>query len=329
MSTLELTERIRERAARIAVIGQGYVGLPLAIEFARAGFTVAGLDTDLDRVGVLNAGRSYTPDVSSADLAMLLEAGRYEATDDGAVLEQSDVVIICVPTPLRKSKDPDISYIVAAAEQVAARFRPHQLVVLESTTYPGTTEELLLPMFEARGARVGENFFLAFSPERIDPANRAFKLHEIPKVVGGVTPACTEMAGLLYRQIVGRVVPVSSPKVAELAKLYENVFRNVNIALANEFALMCRRLEVSTREVIGAAATKPFGFMPFYPGPGIGGHCIPVDPLYLSWKMRLNGYETRFIALADDINRAMPGHVLTVVVEALNAVGRPLKGAGI
>ena len=329
MSTLELTERIRQHAARIAVIGQGYVGLPLAIEFARAGFTVAGLDTDLDRVGVLNAGRSYTPDVSSADLATVLETGRYEATADGAVLEHSDVVIICVPTPLRKSKDPDISFVVAAAEQVAAGFRPGQLVVLESTSYPGTTEELLLPMFEARGARVGVNFFLAFSPERIDPANTAFKVRDIAKIVGGVTPDCTRLAALLYRQIVGTVTEVSSAKVAELAKLYENVFRNVNIALANEFALMCRRLEVNSREVIEAAATKPFGFLPFYPGPGIGGHCIAVDPFYLAWKMRLNGYEARFIRLADEINRAMPEHVVDLTIEALNQQRRCLNGARI
>ena len=329
MSTLELTERIRQHAARIAVIGQGYVGLPLAIEFARAGFTVAGLDTDLDRVGVLNAGRSYTPDVSSADLATVLEAGRYEATADGAVLEHSDVVIICVPTPLRKSKDPDISFVVAAAEQVAAGFRPGQLVVLESTSYPGTTEELLLPMFEARGARVGVNFFLAFSPERIDPANTAFKVRDIAKIVGGVTSDCTRLAALLYRQIVGTVTEVSSAKVAELAKLYENVFRNVNIALANEFALMCRRLEVNSREVIEAAATKPFGFLPFYPGPGIGGHCIAVDPFYLAWKMRLNGYEARFIRLADEINRAMPEHVVDLTIEALNQQRRCLNGARI
>src|SRR5205809_1404465 len=329
MSTLELTERIRQHAARIAVIGQGYVGLPLAIEFARAGFTVAGLDTDLDRVGVLNAGRSYTPDVSSADLATVLEAGRYEATDDGAVLEHSDVVIICVPTPLRKAKDPDISFVVAAAEQFAAGFRPGQLVVLESTSYPGTTEELLLPMFEARGARVGVNFFLAFSPERIDPANTAFKVRDIAKIVGGVTSDCTRLAALLYRQIVGTVTEVSSAKVAELAKLYENVFRNVNIALANEFALMCRRLGVNTREVIEAAATKPFGFLPFYPGPGIGGHCIAVDPFYLSWKMRLNGYEARFIHLADEINRSMPDYVVELVAEALNQGRRCLNGARI
>jgi UDP-N-acetyl-D-glucosamine dehydrogenase len=327
MSHSPLAGLIRDRAARVTIIGQGYVGLPLAVEYARAGFTVTGLDTDLDRVTPLNLGRSHSPDVSSEALLALRQQGRYEATADFGVLEQSDVVIICVPTPLRKSKDPDISYIVAAAEQLSARFRPHQLVVLESTTYPGTTEELLVPMFEARGASVGTNFFLAFSPERIDPANRAFKLSEIPKVVGGVTPACTEMAALLYRQIVEKVVPVSSPKVAELAKLYENVFRNVNIALANEFALMCRRLGVSTREVIDAAASKPFGFMPFYPGPGIGGHCIGVDPFYLSWKMRLSGYEARFIHLADEINRSMPLYVVDSVAEALNRRRRCLNGS--
>jgi UDP-N-acetyl-D-glucosamine dehydrogenase len=313
----------------VTIIGQGYVGLPLAVEYARAGFTVTGLDTDLDRVGPLNLGQSHSPDVASEDLLELRRQGRYEATSDPAVLEQSDVVIICVPTPLRKSKDPDISYIVAAAEQLSARFRPHQLVVLESTTYPGTTEELLVPMFEARGAAVGIDFFLAFSPERIDPANRAFKLREIPKVVGGVTAACTEMAALLYSQIVEKVVPVSSPKVAELAKLYENVFRNVNIALANEFALMCRRLGVQTREVIDAAASKPFGFMAFYPGPGIGGHCIGVDPFYLSWKMRLSGYEARFIHLADEINRSMPLYVVDSVAEALNRRRRCLNGSRI
>ena len=324
-----LNQRIEARTARLAIVGQGYVGLPVAAEFAAAGFPVTGLDTDPERVAALSFGRSCSPDVTNADLTALLHEGRYEATSDFSVLERSDVVIICVPTPLRKSKDPDISYVVAAAEAASARFHPGQLVVLESTTYPGTTEELLLPMFRARGARIGEDLFLAFSPERIDPGNSIFKVRDIPKVVGGITPACTRLAAALYRTIVPRVREVSSPKVAELAKLYENVFRNVNIALANEFALMCQRLEVSTKEVIDAAATKPFGFMPFYPGPGIGGHCIPVDPLYLSWKMRLNGYKARFIALADDINRAMPGHVLTVVVEALNDVGRSLKGARI
>ena len=328
MNDSRLSVSIRERTARIAIIGQGYVGLPLAVEFARAGFSVVGVDTDLDRVGALQAGQTHTPDLASEDLIALIRLGRYEATADLSVLERADVVIICVPTPLRKSKDPDISF-VAAGTEVAARYQPGQLVVLESTTYPETTEGLLLPIFQARGAKVGEDFFLAFSPERIDPANPTFKVGDIPKVVGGVTPACTRLAASLYGQIVPRVHEVSSPKVAELAKLYENVFRNVNIALANEFALMCRRLGASTKEVIDAAATKPFGFMPFYPGPGIGGHCIPVDPLYLSWKLRLDGYESRFIALADEINRAMPSYVVEVTAEALNRQRRCLNGAKI
>ncbi len=329
MNDSRLSTSIRERTARIAIIGQGYVGLPLAVEFAHAGFTVVGVDTDLDRVGTLQAGQSHTPDLASEDLIALIRLGRYEVTADLSVLERADVVIICVPTPLRKSKDPDISFVITAGTEVAARYHPGQLVVLESTTYPETTEELLLPIFRGRGAKVGEDFFLAFSPERIDPANPTFKVKDIPKIVGGVTPACTRLAATLYEQIVPRVYEVSSPKVAELAKLYENVFRNVNIALANEFAMMCRRLGVSTKEVIDAAATKPFGFMPFYPGPGIGGHCIPVDPLYLSWKLRLDGYESRFIALADEINRAMPSHVVEVTAEALNRRRRCLNGARI
>jgi UDP-N-acetyl-D-glucosamine dehydrogenase len=324
-----LADRIRSHDAHLTVIGQGYVGLPLAVEFARAGFTVTGLDTDPERVAALNHGRSHSPDVADENLVALLHQGRYEATSDFSVLERSDVVLICVPTPLRKSKDPDISFVVAAAEEVAARFRPGQLLILESTTYPGTTEELLRPLFEARGANVGASFFLAFSPERIDPGNPTFRVRDIPKVVGGITPACTHMAALLYRQIITAVLEVASPKVAELAKLYENVFRNVNIALANELALMCRRLGVNTREVIDAAATKPFGFLPFYPGPGIGGHCIAIDPFYLAWKMRLNGYEARFIHLADEINRSMPTYVVELVVEALNRRRRCLNGARI
>jgi UDP-N-acetyl-D-glucosamine dehydrogenase len=327
MNDVSLTDRIRNRTAHISVIGQGYVGLPLAVELARAGFTVSGIDSDLDRVGSLNAGRPSTPDVAGHDLGGVLAAGRYEATADFDAVAKSDVVIICVPTPLRKSKDPDISFVMRAAEAAAGRFRPEQLVVLESTTYPGTTDELLRPLFEARGAVLGTNFFLAFSPERIDPGNARFKVRTIPKLVGGVTPACTALTALLYRQIVEWVIEVSSPKVAELAKLYENVFRNVNIALANEFAMICRRLDVSAREVIDAAATKPFGFMPFYPGPGIGGHCIAVDPFYLSWKVRLNGYEARFIHLADEINASMPAYVVDLVVDALNGQQRCLNGA--
>src|SRR5213594_2607311 len=324
-----LGRRIATHTARVTINGQGYVGLPLAVEFAKAGFPVTGLDTDLDRVTALATGRSHVPDVPSEELQALLTAGRYRATTDAAVLADSDVIVICVPTPLGKSKDPDISYVIAASKEAASRFHPGQLIVLESTTYPGTTEELLLPLFQANGGTIGENLFLAFSPERIDPGNAAFKVGDIPKVVGGVTAECRRMAAGLYGEIVPRVHEVSTPKVAELAKLYENVFRNVNIALANEFSVMCRYLGVDSREVIDAAATKPFGFMPFYPGPGIGGHCIPVDPLYLSWKMRLNGYQARFISLADDINRSMPGHVLTLVGEALNDSGLAFKGARI
>jgi len=329
MSEARLIERIRRREARISVIGQGYVGLPLAVEFARAGFAVSGLDNDPERVAALSAGRSHSPDVPDDDLTAVLRAQRYEPTTDFSVLRQSDVVIICVPTPLRKSKDPDISFVMVAAEQVAARFRPGQLIILESTTYPGTTKELLLPLFEARQARVGVDFFLAFSPERIDPANASFKVRDIPKVVGGVTPACTRLASLLYREIVAEVFEVSSLTVAVLAEVYEDVLRIVDIALANEFALMCRRLDVGVREVIDAASTKPFGFLPFYPGPGIGGHCIAVDPFYLAWKMRLNGYEARFIHLADEINRAMPDHVVDLVTDALNQRHRCLNGATI
>ena len=325
----QLAEKIETRTARVAVIGQGYVGLPLALEFARAGFTAVGIDNDPDRIAALNLGQSPTPDVADAELSELLASGHYRASGDFAVLEHSDVVIICVPTPLRKSKDPDISYVVAAAEQASAHFHPGQLVVLESTTYPGTTDELLIPMFSARGGRVGDSVFVAFSPERIDPANKQFKVRDIPKVVGGATAACTRLAGALYRTIVPKVYEVSSPTVAELAKLYENTFRNINIALANEFALMCRRLGVSSREVIDAAATKPFGFMPFYPGPGIGGHCIAVDPFYLSWKLRLNGYEPRFIHIADEINQQMPEHVVALVTEALNARRQSVNGASI
>ena len=324
-----LSRHIATHTARVSIIGQGYVGLPLAVEFAKAGFPVTGHDTDPDRAAALASGRSHIPDVPSEQLQALLRSGRYHATAESAVLAESDVVLICVPTPLGKSKDPDISYVVAASQEAATHFRPGQLIILESTTYPGTTEELLLPLFKDKGARIGEDLFLAFSPERIDPGNPTFKVKDISKVVGGITPTCTRLAAALYREIVPQVHEVSTPRVAELAKLYENVFRNVNIALANEFSLMCRRLGVSTREVIDAAATKPFGFMPFYPGPGIGGHCIPVDPLYLSWKMRLNGYEARFIALADEINRAMPAHVLSLVGEALNDSGRALKGARI
>ncbi|HEY3066271.1 MAG TPA: nucleotide sugar dehydrogenase [Methylomirabilota bacterium] len=324
---MTLKAKIENRSARIAVVGQGYVGLPLAVEFARAGFHVTGIDIDGARVEALARGESHIPDVSSEDLRGLLAAGRYAASADSAALAGQDVVVLCVPTPLRKSKDPDVSHVVAAAGDVARHLASGQLIVLESTTYPGTTEEVLLPLFEERGLKVGVDFHLAFSPERIDPGNPTWKVKEIPKLVGGVTPVCTEMAALLYRQVVAQLFELSSPRVAELAKLYENTFRSVNIALANELALICQHLGVNVWEVVEAAATKPFGFMPFSPGPGIGGHCIPIDPFYLSWKARLNGYEAKFIGLADEINRTMPRYVVSLLTDALNVGGKPLKGA--
>lgn len=327
MTTLQ--NKLEGKTARIAVVGQGYVGLPLAVEFARAGFRATGLETDPERAEALARGESYIPDVASADLRRAIETGCYTVTSDSGALVEQDVIIICVPTPLRKAKDPDISYVVSSAEQVARHLRSGQMIILESTTYPGTTEEVLLPMFQQGGLKVGEDFYLAFSPERVDPGNPQFKVRDIPKLVGGVTPACTTLAAMLYQQIVPQVFELSSPVVAELAKLYENTFRGVNIALANEMALICHHLGVNVWEVIEAAATKPFGFLPFYPGPGIGGHCIPVDPLYLSWKVRHNGYEAKFIALADEINRAMPRYVLNLVTDALNGRGRPVNGARI
>jgi len=324
-----LTGRIEGRSAHITVIGQGYVGLPLAIEFAGAGFDVTGLDTSPERVAALNGGHSPIPDVPDPQLQAARASGHYSASSNPDVLQDSDVVIICVPTPLSKSKDPDISYVMAAAAEVAEHLHPGQLVILESTTYPGTTEELLLPLFSDKGGQAGVDFFLAFSPERIDPANATFKVRDIPKVVGGVTAECSRLTALLYSQIVGKVTQVSSPKVAEMSKLYENVFRNVNIALANEFALMCRALGVDTREVIDAAATKPFGFLAFHPGPGVGGHCIGIDSAYLAWKMKMNGYDARFIHLAEEINKGMPACVVGLVSEALNRRERSLSGARI
>ncbi len=324
-----LRQALEQRAARVGVIGLGYVGLPLAVAFGKCGFSVIGVDTDAERVFRLNAGESPVEDVGSDDLATLVASGRLSITTDTSTLGGADAIIICVPTPLGKSREPDISHIVAAADAVATILRPGQLVVLESTTYPGTTEEVLLPRFGARGLTVGEEFFLAFSPERIDPGNKRFDLRAIPKLVGGVTPACSELTRVLYGQIVDRVIPVSGPQTAEMVKLFENIFRSVNIALVNELAIMCRRLGLSVWEVIEAAATKPFGFMPFYPGPGIGGHCVPVDPYYLSWRSRLMGYEPKFMAFADEINRQMPTYVVQMVADALNDRGKAVRGAKI
>ena len=325
----QLRQRLEQRDATVGVVGLGYVGLPLAVAFAKAGLPVIGVDADAGRVERIGRGQSPVEDVPNDELAPLVRTGRLTTTREIAALAAADAIIICVPTPLGKSKEPDISHIVAAADEVAKILRPGQLVVLESTTYPGTTEEVLLPRFAASGLTAGEQFFLAFSPERIDPGNRTWRLESIPKIVGGITPACRELACALYRQIVGQVVPVSSPQAAELVKLFENIFRSVNIALVNELAIMCRRLGLSVWEIIDAAATKPFGFMPFYPGPGIGGHCLPSDPYYLAWRARMKGYEARFIAFADEINGGMPAYTVQLVADALNDHGKPIRGSRI
>jgi UDP-N-acetyl-D-glucosamine dehydrogenase len=324
-----LRAKLAARTAEVAVVGLGYVGLPLAVTLGCAGFRVHGIDADPERASLANAGTSYIGDVASEDLARLVRTERFSAASTFEAASRADAILVCVPTPLRKSREPDISFVLSAFESLIPWLQKGQLLVLESTTYPGTTEEVLLPRIEARGFTVGQDFFLAFSPERVDPGNTAFTTATIPKVVGGVTRACTEMAAALYGACTARVHRVSSPRVAETAKLLENTFRSVNIALANELALTCRALGVDPWEVIAAAATKPFGFMPFYPGPGTGGHCIPLDPLYLSWIARLKGFEPRFIALADEINRAMPRHAVSLVMDALNDRRKCLLGADV
>ena len=322
-----LLDKIQARTARVVVVGVGYVGLPLAVEFAQAGFPVTGMDIDGRKVAMLNAGRSYIPDMPSETLAPLVASGQLSATDDYAVLENADVVSICVPTPLGKSKDPDISYIVTASDNVGRYAHSGMLVVLESTTYPGTTEEIILPRITENGLQVGHDFFLAFSPERVDPGNTVWQTRNTPKVMGGVTPDCLHVATALYGHAVDQLIPVSSTQAAEMVKLLENTFRAVNIALVNEMAIMCDKLEVDVWEVIDAAATKPFGFMPFYPGPGVGGHCIPLDPHYLSWKLKTLNYNARFIELAGEINSHMPDYVVGKVVDALNDDRKPVKGS--
>jgi UDP-N-acetyl-D-glucosamine dehydrogenase len=322
-----LIRKIQSRRAHLGVIGLGYVGLPLAVELAQAGFRVTGIDLREDRVRSLQRGISYIQDVSTRDLRAVVRSGHFAATTDFKTLRRMDAVNVAVPTPLSKTRDPDVSFIVSAFEQVQRYLHRGMLLILESTTYPGTTEELVLPMLEARGLEVGKDFFLAFSPERVDPGNPKFTTRNIPKVVGGVTPECTRAAVELYRQRLETVVPVSSCQVAEMVKLLENTFRSVNIGLVNEMALMCKRLGVDVWEVIDAAATKPFGFMRFYPGPGLGGHCIPIDPFYLSWKARAFGFEARFIELAGHVNGQMPEHVVTLVGENLNRRGRSLRGS--
>jgi UDP-N-acetyl-D-glucosamine dehydrogenase len=324
-----LHDRIRSRSARVGVIGLGYVGLPLAVEFARAGFTVTGFDVDTGKIGHINAGRSYIPDVAEADLADQVRAGRLEATTDMTRLGEMDAIDICVPTPLRKTKDPDLSYIVMAVEAVAATVRRGQLVILESTTYPGTTDEVVQPMLEAKGLKSDVDFFLAFSPERVDPGNQRFTTKNIPKIVGGVGESSTKAAAALYSATVDRVVQVSSTRVAEMVKLLENTFRAVNIGLVNEIAQMCHKMDIDVWEVIESAKTKPFGFMPFYPGPGLGGHCIPIDPYYLSWKARQSGFECRFIELAGQVNGSMPEYVVGRVIDAMNEVRKAVNGSRI
>jgi UDP-N-acetyl-D-glucosamine dehydrogenase len=320
-------ERIRTRTARVGVIGLGYVGLPLAVEFARAGFDVTGFDVDASKADQINNRRSYIPDVAEEDLAACVRAGKLRATAEMTALGAMDAIDICVPTPLRKTKDPDLSYVVKAVEAVAATLRRGQLIILESTTYPGTTEEVVQPMLEAKGLEADVDFLLAFSPERVDPGNQQYNTKNIPKIVGGIGPASTEAAAALYGATVLHVVPVSSTRVAEMVKLLENTFRAVNIGLVNEIALMCHKMNIDVWEVIDAAKTKPFGFMPFYPGPGLGGHCIPIDPFYLSWKARQTGFECRFIELAGQINASMPAYVVERVAEALNTVRKPINGS--
>jgi UDP-N-acetyl-D-glucosamine dehydrogenase len=324
---ITLKNKIESRDARLAVIGMGYVGLPLAIEFARGGIDTTGVDVTQEKVRQINAGSSYIGDVPDSDVAKFVTAGTLRATSDFAVLADCDCVIICVPTPLGKTKDPDISYIVAACDEIAKYAHPDMLVVLESTTYPGSTEELILPRLNVDGAKAGEDFFLAFSPERVDPGNKTWTVRNTPKVIGGMTPACIETATALYSYAIDCVVPVSSPAAAEMVKLLENTFRAVNIGLVNEISLICDRLGLNVWEIIEAAATKPFGFTAFQPGPGLGGHCLPIDPLYLSWKMRGMNYETRFIDLADKINTSMPHHWVEKVQDGLNEQGKAVKGA--
>ena len=325
----EVINLIKDRRAHVGVIGLGYVGLPLATEFAGRGFHATGFEVDQHKVEQINAGLSYIGDVSTQQVKTAVDAGRLSATIDFDQLKVCDAIIICVPTPLRKTKEPDVSFILAAAEEIKQRLRRGQLIVLESTTYPGTTDEVLLPMLSATGLKLDEDFLLAFSPERVDPGNPKFQTHNIPKVVGGVTDDSTETAAYLYSQIVNDVHSVSSARVAEAAKLLENTFRAVNIGMANEMARLCYALNIDTWEVIRAAATKPFGFMPFYPGPGIGGHCIPLDPHYLSWKARQHGFDSRFISLAEEVNSRMPEHVVQLVADGLNDDRKAMKGSRI
>jgi UDP-N-acetyl-D-glucosamine dehydrogenase len=324
-----LREKILDRSAKVGVVGLGYVGLPLAVEFGRAGYQVHGIDVDQSRIDNIRAGNSYIQDVPGTALAELVGNGRLLATTDYAVIKEIDAVSICVPTPLIKTGDPDIQYIAESTEKIREHLHPQMIVTLESTTYPGTTDEILLTSFRSTGLEVGKDFYLAFSPERIDPGNPTWNTRNTTRIIGGTTPACTEMAQLLYEQVVDRVYPVSSTRSAEMVKLLENTFRAINIGLVNEVAIMCDKLGIDVWEVIEAAATKPFGFMPFYPGPGLGGHCIPIDPLYLSWKLKLLNYNARFIELASEINTHMPEYVASKIARALNRCKKAVNGSRI
>ena len=329
MSLNSLLDKVSNRTIRVGVVGLGYVGLPLAVEFARAGIRVTGIEVSADKVRRLLAGESYILDVDADELKALVSRGLITATSDYAAIRELYAISICVPTPLNKTGDPDISFIISARDEILKHAHPGLLIVLESTTYPGTTEELIVPAFEAKGLSVGKDVFVAFSPERVDPGNPTYQTRNTPKVVGGHTEACLKAALAVYSLAIEKPIPVSSTKAAELAKLLENTYRSINIGLVNELAIMCNLLGVDVWEVIGAAASKPFGFMPFYPGPGLGGHCIPIDPIYLSWKLKTLKYRARFIELADDINRQMPEYVVSRVAMALNQNERALKGSKI
>ncbi len=325
----EIKSMIDRREFKVGVVGLGYVGLPLAVEFAKAGFHVTGFDVDREKVDSINNGRSYIPDVSQDTLAELVKDGLLSATTDFSQIKEMDGIIICVPTPLSKTKDPDMRYIQSATQSIAENLREGHVISLESTTYPGTTNEFVRPILESSGLKVGKDIFLAFSPERIDPGNKRYQVKNTPKVVGGIEPNSTEIVAYLYSKVIDKVVPVSSARTAEMTKLLENTFRSVNIALVNEFAIMCEILGIDVWEVIEAASTKPFGFMPFYPGPGIGGHCIPIDPHYLSWKLKTLNYNARFIELASEINTNMPRYVVQRVADALNEFEKSVKGSKI
>ena len=327
MNAQTLIDKIKSKKAKVGVVGLGYVGLPLALTFAQKGFSVFGIDIDIDRIKKAQRGESYILDVAGKDIIKFIKKKRFQATSDFSVAKELDAVIICVPTPLKRRKEPDVSFIISAVRNIKKFIRPKQIIILESTTYPGTTEEVILPMLESTGLKEGRDFYLAFSPERVDPANPRYKTYNTPKVIGGICSASTKMAKLLYSQVIKRVVPASSAKVAEMCKLLENTFRIVNIAMVNEIMLMCDKLGIDVWEVIDVAKTKPYGFMPFYPGPGVGGHCIPVDPIYLSWKARGYGFAARFIDLASEINSKIPSYVVEKIAAGLKTEGKALKGS--